>query len=82
MVLAFIGGTLLFPFIHNIAQGNSHQEDSCSICQLAHTPIVKSIPEITPIIICASLESIQVLPVTPPHPDVIGSCLARGPPAA
>lgn len=82
MILAFIGGTLLFPFIHNIAQGNSHEEDNCSVCQLAHTPIVTSVHDVTLVIACASPETIQVLPSTPSHPDVIGLCLARGPPAA
>jgi len=85
MVLAFIGGALLFPLIHKVESNktqDSHQEDNCSVCQLAHTPIVTSVPDVTPVIVCASPENIRVLPFTPYHPDMIDSCLARGPPAA
>jgi hypothetical protein len=59
-----------------------HDSSKCPICQLANTPLLSSVPVVSPVAIVLSTGNLPFSKFSIPSSEPRGAALARGPPVA
>ena len=85
LISVFVVGVLLGPVLHRLESAHdhhSHNSAQCPACQLGIMPIVTAAPQSAPTVLFVVVEDLYVPKAFPSYAELIGTSLARGPPAA